>query len=213
MKKKYFFVRHRSVSGLNPGRVQACGSGYTKNVSARCDMANGLRVIVRLCDIDDIEGAVDDGTTPVIKESITLKSGKKWKKYEGLRTSQGAKFETVEKPYRTFYSHMVDLVVFKAGGLVITELEGVVSGSTVAVVEYVDRGVADDSAFEIFGLKQGMKGTVTRDSKDSDTGGAFKLSLKSDPDRLEPHMPSPLLDTDYDTTLAALVANDASTTV
>lgn len=201
MKKKYLFARHfKTVGEFKNGLLnRGCGTSITTNVLARCDAFNGINTIVRLINRDDIV-SYTAGTPTVVKTAIVLASSKLFMKYEGIRTSQSCKFETIEKPLKSFYSHQVELVVTKADGATVAQLEAGVTTNLVALVEYLDKGTAGEMKYEIFGAEQGMKMTVTRDSKDADTGGAFKVTLKTDPERLEPHMPYKFWITDLATT-------------
>lgn len=200
-------ARHKQLYIGSPSLVyRVCTSAITANVGPNCanPMVNGVDMILRLINTNDIEGYVDDGTTPVIKTAITLATGKKFFKYEGTKTGNNAKMETIEKPIGTYYSHQVEMVVRNAGGLTITQLEALVASGRqngiTALVKYVWKGTAGETAYEIHGADQGMTCLVTRDQADGDSGGAFKITLKTDPKFLEPHMPAPLFDTDLATT-------------
>lgn len=197
-------ARHKSlfIGNERLDHRAICDPEITANVGPRCPekIFNGVDVIVRLINVEQVLAATDDGTTPVVKTALTLASGKKFKKYTGKLSSQNAKFETIEKPYGDQYSHQLELVVFDAGGLVITQLENLVDSKVCALIQYKYKGTDGDCKYELFGLRNGMKTKVTRDQADSDTGGAFKLTLASDPKFLEPNMPSPLYDTNEATT-------------
>lgn len=208
MKKKIQFARHKTLYIGNPRLDYLCNPVISANVGPNCadPIINGVAAIVRLINKSDILGYVDDGTTPIIKTAITLDTGKKFFQYEGTKISNNAKFETVEKGGRTFYSHQVDIEVGNASGVAINQYEKLVAnGEIVALVKYLYEGTAGETKWQIYGPKQGLKGTLSRDQQDGDSGGAFKISLKTDPKFLEPNSPSPFFITDMDTTDALVV--------
>lgn len=183
--------------------MSVCGA-ISAGVSPNCSspMINGDEVTVYLGNRLDI-ASYSFGTNPLVIENITMVATKVFYPYVGLKNSNNSKTDLVKLKYTAKYNHELNLIVFNVDAVTKTALENMANGSIVAIVEHKHKGASGESAFEVFGREQGMELTVlTRDQSNADNVGGYAITLASPSGFPESHLPAPLFDTDYATTLA-----------
>lgn len=139
-----------------------------------------------------------------IIEDIILESAALGYVFEGLNNSIAPKYNSVKGRYFKNWSHEVDFIAFDVAPAAKLVIEDMKDGDFVAIIYNKYKGLAGNTAFEIYGLYSGLKAEMLeRDINNADTQGAFHILLKTDNDRgLEPFQPATLYNTDYATTLA-----------
>lgn len=183
-----------------------CGK-ITKNESPLCDtpLQGGSEDKIVLFNWDEwkeftISRNVDN---PQVIEDIVMGSGVTGYLMEGKNNSVLPKTTYIKQRFSEVFDHELNYKIFTIDGETKSELEKKVKGRFVAVVENKFKGTDGDSAFEIYGADAGLVVTaLTRDPNSSDTQGAFDIILKTDEFSKEPHLPSSLFDTDYNTSKA-----------
>jgi hypothetical protein len=153
-----------------------------------------------------IASLTKNGTNPQIIEDIIMESAALGYVFEGLNNSITPKSMMVKGRYFRNWSHEVNFIAFDVSPDAKAVIEDAKDGDFVAIVYNKYRGLAGNSAFEIYGLYAGLKAeTIERDVNNAETQGAFNILLKTDNDRgLEPFQPQTLYITDYATSLAVV---------
>ena len=166
----------------------------TKDQTKNCDtpVTSGNESTLYIANRSDIATMVPDATNKNIIRSITMKTGKKFFKYEGSRTSLKPRFTTVRNLNLgvTFYKHEVDAVIFDWSSAIKLEIEQLANGDFVAIT--VNKYKTNDAAIEIYGMEIGlvMKDGAIRDLNGTDFGANFPFGLESLEGQEEPHTPA-----------------------
>lgn len=153
-------------------------------------ITDGNESTLYLANRDDISGYVRDSTNPNIIRSIVMKTGKKFFKYEGSRTSLKPRFTTVKKQFGTKYKHEMDAIIFNWSSDVKLEIENLAEGLFVAIV--VNKNKTTDASVEVYGTDVGlvMKDGAIRDLNSADFGANFPFGLESEEGQEETHTPA-----------------------
>lgn len=191
-----------------------CG-GITTGAAYDCDnpLQTGMNSRIWLANRNDID-SVTYGTNNSVITAITMKAGgKAFYVFDGFRQSANAQTELVQQTVATGYNHMLTFSVFDISSLQKLNLEKMMLGKMVGIVENVNAAGNSDSVFELFGYGVGMEGqTLTRINRDTESGGSFQIELMtSDNEGKEAKLPLSFWDTDYPTTLAKVVALETPT--
>ncbi len=177
-------------------------------LSLDCDfpLIGGVKDDIILMNLDDIASVTRNGTNPQIIEAVTKASGKVGYTFEGKNNSVDPQATLVKQRYSEVYDHEVMFKVFLNTPAAKAQMESLVQGKVVAFIQNNHVNSAGDSAFEIYGLGQGLDLVeLTRVLNDVDTQGAYNLILRTSEQTKEAHLPNPLFITDFATTLAVYV--------
>lgn len=185
-----------------------CGE-ITADIERDCDIlpVGGVKPIMRLINIEDIETVTYDATNPLIITAITLKTGKQAFKYEVFKRGHKPRFTKVNGDFKDSYRHEVDSSIQVWDNATKAQVEALNSASVVAVVENLQN--TGDARIEVYGLEAGLyvaDGAV-RNLNEND--GVYVYTLASDDLSLEPHIPRSFWATTYSATIAALAVLDA----
>ena len=194
--------------------MSVCDS-ITKNILVDCTNPSfgGTETTLYLFNRTDIAAFIEDDTNPLLVTGITMKATKKGFKYEGAKTSLRPNSELVPKDFSDRFRHGADFLVFGNSATIKQELEKLVLGTVVAVVENKQKNT--DATFEILGKDLGLKVTsLVRAAGENE--GAYSIRIQSAEGFEEPHLPAsfgvydvtvpetPVYD--YDATVTALTA-------
>jgi hypothetical protein len=156
---------------------------------------------------DDIDSYTYAVGNEMIITAITMKAGKKFFKYTGLKRHLKPKAEMVEGTYYNFWKHIIEFLAFSNDGAFLKELdEGIVPGNFVIIAKHKWLGTAGAYGFEAYGCDSGLvcKNGTERDPNSSDTQGAWKIKLETENGESEPRPPRKVFDTDVATVEAML---------
>jgi len=180
-----------------------CG-GITMGADYDCDnpLTPGVNQRLILIDRDNIEDVTYDITTTTLITDLVLKTGSQGYSFQGIRQALNPQYQFVPQTVSVGYDHQVDFLVFDISQEQKDNLEIMGLGNLVAIVENKNTIGNDNSVFEVYGLKVGLElQTNVRIPADTETGGAFSLSLMTSPNEgKEPKMPQSWWVTDYATT-------------
>src|SRR3990167_2859121 len=169
--------------------------------------SSGTKADVRVADFDDVMGYTEDVLNPLLITDILMASATSFFKFEGTKQSVGHTSKLTQGTYRPQHDHSLTFVCFDNAPdtkLTLTKLAG---RRVVCIHENVNKGDGGDSSFEVSGRKAGLVlNVMERDANDGETGGGWKLELKSEEGNMEPMPPSTFFDTNYATTLAKVEA-------
>lgn len=177
--------------------MSVCGS-ISSSLLIDCDnpIVGGVSDILYLFNFDDI-ASYTKGMNNVVN-LITMVSGKSGYIIEGQRSSIDVKASLVDGRFFTAYNHELTFRVFSNSADIKKQLRAISGGLFVAIIENRYRGVNGASSFEILGLDAGLGATVLETNKsDSDTQGAYLVTLTSREIAKEPHLPYFYFNTSY----------------
>lgn len=186
-----------------------CG-GISADILIDCDNPPiaGTKDTLYLFNLDGVDFTYNTtGITPQkIVDGITLPSGQTLFKIEGRNNSITASAELVKGTYFDSYQHNVGFAAFDITPETKAQIEKMVqSGNLCAIVENANRSATGNTAFEIYGITNGLEVlTGVRNVLEND--GIYVLQLGSSELVKEPHLPFSVFDTDYATTLAMIEA-------
>ena len=190
--------------------MPTCGS-ISEDILINCaaPLVGGNKDRLVLMNQSDIEGLVRNVTNTQIIEGINLVASPAARayQYEGKNNSIDSKTDLVKTRYSTNYDHQVIFRIFGDGPTIKQQVESLVTGKIVAILEKNYRGEDGEASFEIRGLDVGLEVTaLTKDDSDAETQGAYVITLSSPEAFKEPHLPATLFLTDYATTRALVDA-------
>ena len=189
-----------SCAGIFEGASVSCASPLAVGIEQRLFLAN----------LEDIAegGIVYDVTETNMITGITMKAGKTFFEFEGLRQSISFQEEFVPKPYSTAYKHTVDFSVFDVSASQRRNLEAMVFQPQIAILFGPNDSSLGNGFCNVLGVEAGLDVvTSIRIPADNETGAAYRIQLATpDAGGIETNYSAPFFDTDYATTLAAVVA-------
>ena len=187
-----------SCAGLFQGQSVSCADPLSVGLVQRLFLAN----------LEDVASFTFDGTDVNKVTAIAMKAGKLFYEFEGVKQSINVTSEYVPKPYSVAYKSTIDFSVFEVDAATRRNLEAMAFQKTIAITFGVNDTSLSDGAFEIHGIRAGLDViTNVRIPSDNETGAAYRVQLASpDAGGIETALPYVFWDTDYDITLAALVA-------
>lgn len=144
-------------------------------------------------------------TNEEIITAITLDSSPAVRAYqfEGIKNSNEASISLVPTPYSAYVNHQILFRIFKNVPDAKKQINQMIKGRFIAIVENNYTGESGNGSFELYGKIQGLEiSELTRSSADADTQGAYVITLSSPADQKEPALPASIFDTDYATTKA-----------
>lgn len=149
---------------------------------------------------EDILSATFDGTNPMLITAMTLKAGgNQGYEFQGQLNSNEPSTEMIKQGFNRVWNHQVIFKGFSTTPDTKLLMANLAKSKVVAVVEN------NDKTFEVYGFDTGLLvETMTREPGNTETGGAWDITLASDENIKEPKPPLSWLDTDYATTLTAV---------
>ena len=194
---------------LQMRNLAVCG-GISSGAAFDCDAIPqaGMQPKIWLANRSDIASYTFDPADASLVTAITMNQGGAFYVFDGYRQSVSAEIQFVPQTLTSGYKHLVSLQVFDLSTTQKLNLEKMALTKVVAIVENQNVDGNANSIFEIFGSGIGMEvETLTRINRDLETAGSFSVGLgTSDNEGQEAKMALSFFDTDYATTLAAVVA-------
>ncbi len=180
----------------------------TADVERDCDAlpGGGVKPVMRLINIDDIEEVTYDVTNPVIVTNITLKTGKRAFKYEVYKNGHKPRFTRVNDDFGYAWNHEVDSSIQTWDNASKAQVIGLNGASVVAILENNQKN--SDAGIEIYGLESGLGVADGAIRNLAENKGVFVFTLQSDPESLEPEIPRSLWAANYAATQAILASLD-----
>lgn len=183
----------------------ACGTITRGSVIEECDdiPPGGTRARLLLANFDEVVSYTEDVNGQIT--AITLADDATLHEFTGFRNDVKSSQEVI-KPEMGLpkFKHNVGFVIYENTQLQKNNIENLVRGRVVAIVENNGK---DENSFEVIGVGVGLTivAGVIRDAHVN--GGFFVLSLATPDDEnvLEPQLPQTLVVTDYPGTLAYLL--------
>ena len=187
-----------SCSGIFSGSLVSCSDPLAVGIEQRLFLAN----------LEDVASFTFDSTDSNMVTAITMETGKTFFEFEGLKQSISCQSEFVPKPFSTAYRHQIDFSCFDVSASQRRNLEAMVFQPQVAITFGPNDSSLGNGAFEIHGINAGLEVvTNIRIPADNETGGAYRVQLATpDAGGIESQLPTVFFNTDYATTLTALVA-------
>lgn len=185
-----------------------CGN-ITAGVALSCSnqLIGGANDRLILINYDEIASYTRNVSNAQIIEAITMVATKKGYAFEGKQQSVEPKQSLNKKRYATAYDHEITFKVFDSTPAVKEQLEKLVQGKVVAIVENNYKGATGNAAFELYGADAGLYvETLERNVGDAEVLGAFNIVLKSGEFAKEGNLPASIFITDYTTTKALVDA-------
>ena len=180
----------------------SCIQGIAANILNDCSVAPlaGLEEVMYVFNADELT-ATKSLTLKSLVSGLTLPTGKKGYKVTGFKKSHNAKNElVVSDTLPDMYKQTIDFSCWVKDAATVTALDQL--NNIVIVTENKDKGVAGESAFNIYGLDTALfKATLTQEVNVD--GGVFKISMVADGQRVPFYN---LFDTSYVVTKALLEA-------
>lgn len=180
----------------------SCIQGIAANILNDCSVAplGGLEEVMYVFNADELT-AVKSLTLKSLVTDLTLPVGKKGYKLVNFKKSANAKNElVVSDTLPDMYKQTIDFTAWAKDAATITALDQL--NNIIIVTENKDKGVAGESAFNIYGLDTALfKATLTQEANVD--GGVLKVSMSADGQRVPFYN---LFGADYATTKALLEA-------
>lgn len=147
----------------------------------------GVKSRLHIMNSDDIASVTYDTDNPIIVRGITLKPGKRAWTWDVYKRNHKPKFEVQDAPYSTNFKHSLVSYIPEWNNDTKLQAEQLTCGFFVVVCENLQN--TTDAAFEIYGLKSGIRAsTFARDLATNE--GVPTLTMTNDPDMFEDHMPA-----------------------
>lgn len=165
------------------GKISA---GFARDCTSK--PIGGVKSIITLINQEDILTVVYDTDNPLIVRSITMITGTKAFSWEVFKRNHKPKATQKDTTYSVNYQHELVTYIPDWDNDIKYQAEQLGNGYYVAIVENLAN--ATDAAFEIYGLKSGMR---AQDGAIRDLGaneGLFTLTLSNDADMFEDHLPA-----------------------
>jgi hypothetical protein len=185
----------------------ACAN-ITAGVGASCAlrMINGANDRLVLINYSEVSSLTPNGTNAQIIEAIVMTTPGTTKGYvfQGKQSSVEPKQAMVKKKYGNSWDHEIRFKIFNGEPLTKIQIEKIMEGKFMAIVENNYRGTAGNGAFEIYGVTSGLWAeSIERDIANPETLGCYDIVLKSG-DAKEDNLPKTLFITDYATSKAVV---------
>jgi len=189
--------------------MSQCGR-ISANVLIDCDdpMIGGTKDLLYLINIDDwLDATITrNGSNSQIIEGVTLPSSTVAYKFEGKNNSLEPKSMLAKGRYYELYDHEIVFKAFNNSPTVKQQIEALAKGKYVAIVENNHQGDEGNAAFEVYGDESGLElAESERIVTDTDSQGAYTLTLRTSEYAREGHLPATFFLTDYATTKALVV--------
>jgi len=183
-----------------------CGK-IAAGITVNCDseFVGGGSSTLYLMNFDEIEDYDVNVSNPQIIEGISLTTSPVGKAYafEGYKASVAPQIDLAPNAFRSLWNHQIVFYIFDNTPETKETIENIKNGKLVAIHENNYKGVNGNAAFELYGKGVGLELTVATAAKnDTDSQGAYVLTLSSPEAQKEPNLPATVYLTDYPTTKA-----------
>lgn len=150
---------------------------------------------------EDFLSVTEDVGNPLLITALTLASTTQGYEFQGQLNSNEPSAEMIKQGFNRVYDHTVIFKGFSTTPDTKKLMSDLVKSKVVAVVEN------NDQTFEVYGIGTGLLvETLVRNPADTETGGAYDVTLKTDENIKEPRLPLSWFLTDYATTKALVDA-------
>lgn len=186
----------------------SCGA-ISENIELSCDdpLTAGVVATFYIANYDDIASITYDPTNPMLATDITMQATKSFFTFEGQLQSTEPNFAMVKGKYVNQLEHTLSFLVFKIDPVTKNQILKMKDGNFVCIVRNNYIGATGNCKYEIYGAGSGLKADVLeRNPNDTETLGAFKVTLKTQEYAREGKPPVSFFDTDLATTEAAITA-------
>lgn len=184
-----------------------CGK-ISAGLAPDCDypLMGGTTEDLVLFNYEDLGSVTRNATNKQIIEAITLNTTTdKAYKFEGKNESVEPQVNLVKQRYSDSYDHEVMFIIFLNTPLAKIQIEKMVHGKLIGIVENKHKNTDGNSTYEIYGLGVGLYVMeLSRIVVDPDTQGAYKLILRTPENSKEANLPNPLYITNLPTTKAVV---------
>ena len=134
-----------------------------------------------------------NGTNNQLIENIVLASGDIAYQFEGKNNSVEPRAALVKQRYAEVYDHEVIFKIFGNNAAIKEQVEKLAKGRAIAIIENNYKGDAGAGAFEVYGEETGLELVeMERVTADTDTQGAYNLTLRTSEYAKEAHLPATL---------------------
>lgn len=181
----------------------------TADIERNCDTlpVGGVKSVIRIGNMDDIGIFTKDVTNPLIITDLAMATGKKMFKYEVFKRGHKPRFTKVNGDYGDRYKHEIDTSIQVWDNATKAQVEGLNGANVFVIVENLQN--TGDARFEIYGFDSGLYVADGAVRNLAENDGVYTLTLSSDDQSLEPHIPYSFYKTSYVLTVAALAVLDA----
>lgn len=191
------FSERRFARFLEPNIAMMGCVSIDANIEIPCpnDLTAGVVANFLLANKDDISTIVYDNTNKHLITDINMKQGKKFYKVEGQLQSTEPKVTMVAGTYVNQFEHELKFLVFKIDAATREQLVKMKDGNFVAILENNYTSANGSTKYEVYGAGTGLKGNlIERTVNDTETLGAFSVTLKTAEYAREAKLPCLLFD-------------------
>jgi hypothetical protein len=195
---RFKFSERRAFRFLEPNVAFMGCVAIDADITIPCpnDLTSGVVANFLIANKDDISSIVYSGTNAHLITDINMKQGKKFFKVEGQLQSTEPKVTMIAGTYVNQFEHELKFLVFKIDAATRTQLAKMKDGNFVAIIENNFTSSDSSTKYEVFGAGSGLKGNaIERTSNDTETLGAFSVTLKTAEYAREAKLPCLLFDT------------------
>ncbi len=186
----------------------SCATNISKNITSTCDSqpVAGVEVKAWIGQRKFITPTYDV-TNPSKVTSLAVDVGEQLFTLTGVKQLLNPAFERIVSANRAdTFKHKFSFEGFEFTSPDVENLDSL--EDLVVIVEMVDKVPSADGTFRMFGLTRGLYPTTDAWTA-NDIDGARAITMESQEGQAEKYSQNNLLDTDYSTTLALLVALEA----
>lgn len=198
----YTKSERRAMSFISCGAISA-------GIELSCDdpLVAGVEATFYIANKDDIASITYDPTNPQLATDITMVATKTFFTIQGQLQSTEPLTAMVKGKYVNQLEHTVSFLVFKIDPDTKNQILQMKDGNFVCIVRNNYVGATGNCKYEIYGAGAGLKADVLeRNPNDTETLGAFKVTLKTAEYAREGKLPVSFFDTDLATTEAAIAS-------
>lgn len=182
-----------------------CGL-ITASIEPNCDepIVSGVNDRIYIFNKSEIDSFTYGATKETIT-AINLASGKTGFTIEGKNDSNDPKHELTKSRFSTNQTHEVIFRIFKNDVATKQQINKMMNGKYVIVIENNHVNSTGDSAFEVYGEIAGMElAEESRMPSDPESEGSYMLVMRTPERSKEPRIPASFLDTNYATSKTTL---------
>lgn len=196
-----------------PVLFMACGL-VTSHQLVNCNTKPkaGMEVTILIGNRTEISSLGYNASNAYIVESITMVTGKKFWKFQGIKQSNV--FETTMQRLKYFngWNHGGSFLIFDNSGATVKQItDEIANGDFVVIVENKNKGADGEMAFEMHGFGCGLVATeIKRAPQDQDTQGAWFIKFGAVENEYESNPPLKVFVTDYAATQAVIAGVTAA---
>jgi hypothetical protein len=169
-------------------------------------LQGGANPLVRLFNLDDIEGYTIDGSTPNLLTALDFKTGKQAWKFEGFGKSVTPQQDVIKLgSAQNVYKHQVGIIIFGRDQVTKNTIQKLVLGRFGAIVESTKK---DANAYEVYGLGTGLELVPGTIQQLQENNGAYTIVLATPDGSSEALLPQTLYVTSYAATKTLVESYD-----